>query len=195
MSSGIDLAAALAGQVNRDLKEVPNHKPINPHEFLQKAGVPMNRPNPVPARNYPGMIDAPKSTPMGSEILETTADMPALIPMPEDLKKFVADVPEISAEVPQANIGVPAAEVLPVSAPPSGKMINLQDAILDIQQRVTRIEKLLESSVKPTKYKKPFKNSYQRIKAKKLLNESNTSSVSGSNYTETTTPGDAPQTT
>lgn len=193
MSEGIDIAAALAGQVNRELQEVPNRKPINPQEFLQKAGIPMNRPTPMPVRSYPGMIEAPKSTPMGSEILSTTTDMPTLIEMPDDLKKYVEGDPQLDPNVvvPTITAPTPIVSAEQFVLQPVEKT-NPYEIMLDMQQRLERIEQLL---LKGDKYKKSNKlNSYQRRKLKKL-NESNTTPITGSSSPETTTPGDAPQTT
>jgi hypothetical protein len=184
---GIDLAAALAGQVNRDLQDVPNRAPINPQEFLRKAGVPVNTPQPTPARNYPGMIEAPKSTPAGSEVIGVEVPAPNLIPIPDDLKKFVEDIPEVAPTAPPVAPTQPEPEpwtrsTLSQSAPPSDK-VSLSDVITDIQQRLDRIEQFM---LKRDKYWSKSRNN--KSKKKSTKNETNSAPFSGSSQTAGAAP-------
>lgn len=191
--SGIDLAAALAGQVNRDLQDVPNRAPINPKEFLRAAGVPMNTPPPTPVRTYPGMIEPPKSTPAGSEIIGVETPTPNLIPIPDDLKKFVEDAPEISPELPP----MPVVQAQPATQPTVQTAIQPEllrqgiEYVKDIQERLDRIEQFM---LKRDKYWSKSKNNKSKKKATKV-NEANSSPISGSESTGGTNAGDATYTT
>jgi hypothetical protein len=187
----IKLAAALAGQTNRDLQGAVNPGAIQPREFLAKLGVGEHKPI-RPVGNYEGMIEAPKATPAGTEIIGTTNVMPDLIELPDDLKKYVTEEPNIPG---QTNTPSPLHTVNPLTS----NSPTPQAMIVDILARVERIEQFILSRDKYwSKTKHKLKNKVKRkFNMKKIaphtgvipIYETTTTPITGSSQETGTTEG------
>lgn len=96
----IRLAAAMAGQVTRDLDGAvtKNTNKIDPHKFIAglgvqypQAGFQRTGPTQTPLTRVPGMVQETKLTPAGSEIIGKVDALPELIPIPEHEHKYESD--------------------------------------------------------------------------------------------------------
>lgn len=195
----------LAGSVNQGLAGAVKTNPINPQDFLSKAGV-TSLPQATPANriNIPGMIEQPKSTPSGTEIVGKVEMMPDLIPIPDDLRKFVPEEAWPSASGP---------DLIPTATPDGGNPTAIPNwepakptltagvqlhTIEDIWNSLEEIKSLLRSKYKSkSKSKKSTKKRYKYEGIKIPVRSSTTNSYSemvpGSGDTKTTTPGTSAQ--
>lgn len=198
------LAATLAGQIHSGLAGTVGNTKINPKEVLSKMGIDVNEANrrfgpqqrtvPVSNVKIPGMIEAPRNTPQGSEIAGVSTVMPELIPIPDDLKQFAEEYIKETTQQPQpAPMPEPPPQdpgilVITEPAPVPIESVNLLDKIFE---RLDNIEKMLSSNVKTKTKNSNYRNNYKKKNNKKvLLNENNFEKHSEKQYSK----GDSPAT-
>ncbi len=108
----IRLAAMLAGSLNKDLEGTVGHKRIDASTIMRnigptpkEAGV-MDWSKRKEASNnlkIPGLIENPRSTPTGSEIIGTSTELPDLIPIPPELEKYAKEYIKEIHSIPEKS--------------------------------------------------------------------------------------------
>ena len=182
----IKLAAMLAGQTNQGLAGAVKANPINPHEFLAKAGVtPPKQTVTANQIKIPGMIEQPKSTPSGTEIVGKVETMPDLIPIPDDLKKFIPTEIQDGGDPTKVPGWKPTAPTISASA---GSPVTLELVYNELRKLTLMVDQI--AVVQYQRLKKP-KSKYKF--KKKSINETNSTMVTRPGNPETTTPGTSAQ--